>query len=77
MSRQCQIRRPGCGFARLQLAIAEELRQGALSEPGEMVKELLLSIASMAGGSKNAAVSTVYSTLMLLEQELRKLRYPA
>ena len=63
-------------LARLQLAIAEELRQGALSEPGEMVKELLLSIASMAGGSKNAAVSTVYSTLMLLEQELRSFGIP-
>jgi two-component system response regulator YesN len=65
-------------LAELQTQLAKELTTMALPEgdPNRTVRELLNTVKSLAGGSKNAAVSTVYSTIVLLEQELKNLGIP-
>ncbi|QYR19469.1 response regulator [Paenibacillus sp. sptzw28] len=63
-------------LARLQTELARRLTQAPAEDYHETVRELLTAIKTLSCGCKNSAVASVYSTVIMLEQELKSVGIP-
>ncbi|MBD0382958.1 response regulator [Paenibacillus sedimenti] len=58
-------------LAELQLELFRDITSPTGRSPSEIMRELLVTMREFASGSKHAAVSAVYSTIIMLQQELK------